>query len=66
MLDSLVRVSRRVERDHVVRNKRQESNNSNELSLNNLAFERNPLVNPQMREHTLIVNATYAKSLIHK
>jgi hypothetical protein len=33
MLDSLVRVSRRVERDHVVRNERQESNNSNELSL---------------------------------
>ena len=29
---------------------------------NNLAFERNPLVNPQMREHTLTVNATYAKS----
>ena len=33
---------------------------------NNLAFEHNPFVNPQMREHTLIVNATYAKSLIHK
>ncbi len=28
---------------------------------NNLAFERNPFVNPQMREHTLIVNATYAR-----
>ena len=33
VFDSLVRVSRRVERDHVVRNERQESNNSNELSL---------------------------------
>ena len=28
---------------------------------NNLAFERSPFVNPQMREHTLKVNATCAK-----
>ena len=31
-----------------------------------LAFERSPFVNPQMCEHTLMVSATYAKSLIHK
>ena len=28
---------------------------------NNLAFDRSPFVNPQMREHSLIVSATYAK-----
>ena len=32
----------------------------------NLAFERSPCVNPQMCEHTLMVSATYAKSLNHK
>ena len=36
MLESLIRVSRRIERDHVVRNERQESNNSNELSFQKL------------------------------
>ena len=37
MLDSLVRVSRRVERDHVVRNERQELNNSDGASVQKLA-----------------------------
>ena len=36
MLDSLVRVSRRVERDHVVRNERQELNNSDGASVQTL------------------------------
>ena len=36
MLDSLVRVSRRVERDHVVRNERQELNNSDGASVQKL------------------------------
>ena len=33
---------------------------------NNLAFERSRFVNPQMREHTLNVSATYAKRKIQK
>ena len=33
---------------------------------NNLAFEHNPFVNPQMCERRLKVSATYAKSLILK
>ncbi len=65
MLDSLVRVSRRVERDHVVRNERQELNNSDGVNSKNLAFERSPYVNPQMRERTQNVSATYAQSFIH-
>ena len=36
MIDSLVRVSRRLERDHVVRNERQELNNSDGASVQKL------------------------------
>ena len=68
MLDSLVRVSIRFERDHVVINESQEYRRTTingHCHLVNLAFERSPFLNPQMREHTLMVSATYEKRKNH-
>ena len=63
MLDSVVRVPRRIERDIVVRNERQVSNNRNELSLQELGVRTHSICkSPDAGTHT---ESDCKKSLIH-
>ena len=66
LLASIARISSWVERNDVVRNERQESNNGMNSHFNYQALYTSPLVSPQTRGHVLKVSSADTRTSIHR
>ena len=66
LLESIARVSSWVERDDVVRNEREGSDNGVNSHFKYQALHTSPLVSPQTRGHVLKVSSADAKTSIHR